>query len=1434
MERYRVNYRLLVGLAVGFVVVTGLLYWRWVTVMDENAVMFLKKADAAEEEDDLREAYQDMKHYIDIRKDDLDARVRLANFALDVFYKHIKLGDLGDKEYLNARGTTEEALRRAPERDELRERLVQLLLDVRSHEAINHLDVLIEKDPKNSELLAKRLDALFVARDFVNAIDYGYQLISYDRLTDEFDATKATASDQPSAYSHMAELLLSREKKDKLARRVIDQMVEVNPESVEAQRLCAKYLMRIGEDEQAQESIDRALALDPGDPESLQIASSLALGREEYETARSLLEEGLKQHPDEIAFYELLARADYNDKQLDSAIETLDQGIERFPGIEGFNLRMLKMEVLFSQEEIAGVEKELKGLEAIRDKNKASAIDFQAVIDFQHARIKYIQNRWLEAEEDLSRVIPILRESPATRNYELLGGLILAQCYERLGKYDLALKTLNQLLDVNSGFKPALALKQRIARRLDRDTAPSNNQLDQMVDEELAKPARFQRWDSIDKAIDEFVVSAGLSEAHHKIIQAKILTRRKLYDQATEIAKEAYELEPDDQAIVYTAIALVQQNPDGGNEQALEMFRQAEGRFEDSVQWRLVHAQLLIAQHLNRDQGDLPEQLEALTEGIEDWEPEQQAQLWSSIGNQFQRLGMPEEARRCLLKASELAPTDLPTRMQLFDLAFTQRDDQAMQEAQKKILELVKNKDDGSYLLTEIRRQIMAYATHKISKEEVKQARNLLNKALAERPDWHEIHFVAGQMAYLLDQDGETALKEFERASELGPSSLPMIALQVRLLAERGRFQEALAKMREIPKVARTNVLGELEAIILLNNGENEEAFEAAQKQAERNEQNPLLQVWYASIAEKLEKNRPAELAYRKAIALNPFEDRYWMQLIAFYVKTQQIPKVEDTFREAQLQLPAEQLPLLMGKYYELQGRWMEAEDLYLAAYADRLGDTKAVREIARFYLSWSQRDPSKTKKAAPYLNRILKQVYEGDVAVDNEDAVWARQQSAKLLAASKDYQQIRKAIRLLTVKNADGQLLESDELLKAEILATLRDPISVMEAIDSLTAIQEKHNLSLEDSLSLINLLHAAGNEEECKNKLDEALRLYGSDPKVWATYVSILLDRGELNLAEQRLIRLVENLPDSPVTIRLQARFAAKRGRMNEVAKHIRRLLPENLRLADEEQLNDIRSAATLAAELGNYPVARELLAFYVKRRPEQSLLLAQYLARYDDTDNAMRVLQQMFNLNVDATLDICMSMLQNRRKEFGDKYDQAIDEMVSKALRDDPESIQRQLIHAQLLELQQKYEESAAIYEKIVKHRDTPKTLRAMAMNNVSFIWALRKQRLDDAARYINEAAEVLGPISDILDTRAVVSIAQGKYDAAVSDMQLSLQVESTALKYFHLAQAQLLAGNQEAALQAWNEAEDMGLSDDTFTKLEIDIYREIAKKIESLGD
>jgi tetratricopeptide (TPR) repeat protein len=233
---------------------------------------------------------------------------------------------------------------------------------------------------------------------------------------------------------------------------------------------------------------------------------------------------------------------------------------------------------------------------------------------------------------------------------------------------------------------------------------------------------------------------------------------------------------------------------------------------------------------------------------------------------------------------------------------------------------------------------------------------------------------------------------------------------------------------------------------------------------------------------------------------------------------------------------------------------------------------------------------------------------------------------------------------------------------------------------------------------------------------------------------------------------------------------------------------------------------------------------------------LNLAGFLGSYRDPDQCFAILEEAYKPELTSQIvSVALDTERLQRETIGDKYDAIIQQWLDRALRENPGMTELLILQAEFFNLQERFEDAVANYQKLLKDPNLKGPKRAIVLNNLSFMIALlgdKAQTNIDALKLVQEAVQLLGPTDAILDTRAVVNTAQGNYDRAIEDLELSISDEPTAAKYFHLVAAHLGAGQNQAALQAWDKAMELGLSVQDLDYMELGRFDTIKAKIEQL--
>ncbi|NOZ40738.1 MAG: tetratricopeptide repeat protein [Planctomycetes bacterium] len=1276
-------------------------------------------------------------------------------------------------------------------------------------EANVHLDKAYDLDPKDAAILsAKGMESLGSNFPGAKAL-YLEAMSDYEDAQSQLASDRSVALDDSNYEEAKEEYLeaLSNLEKNKPSPEEASSKYEVAKSNYEeAKSQLATLVSAVQDDLDYQAASDKLK----------EAQSNFETALPNYEEAKEYISAGLKEHPDSALFYRLMAGAEQSLGQKEAALKILDQGIVKLSKNQSINLIAYKIDLLFGEEDYPAVNREIKRLAQLNQP------DLMPIVDYYRARMLFRKRQWAEAAKELKRVRPLLFGRPSTQK---LAGTMLGICYETQGINDLALQAYDSVLEGFPKHSPAMKGRQRVWGRM--HPKQEGIELDKLVKEVLELPEAEQDWSKVDELVTQMIEEKGLGEARAKLLRAKILIKRDQYDDAKALIKQAYKVAPEDIDVHFAAIFLVASDPMQGPARAMKLLDKLEKKWGTSLRTLARRAELLY----EIKPEDVTEQLRSLVTRADDLTEVEKLQLDKVLGLKFEQLGKIEEAREFYEKSAEQEQNNLPIRMHLFDLAHRQQDDAAMQKAQAAVLDFVKSKTHPNYILTEVKRRIMSFGRREIDQAELAKSRELLDTALSQRPKWYELHIVYGQLLLLVGGDIDLALQHFDKALESGPAKANAVRIQVMLLVERGLYEQARKRMDLLRPEIRGQLLGRTEAEILIRTGDTEAGYKAAKQFAESQKTIPATQIWFSKIAQQVGELDVAATTLRSALQMNPADPDNWLRLIGLYAEQQKFTEVEAVIREAHLASEAEFLPLLTGKYYELVSRWQNAESIYLATYADQLDRLPVLHRLADFYLLWSKKHEANLGKASVYINRILRAANNGEAAADNPHVVWARQKAARILLAKQDYQQSLKAEALLRQSAVNSVMSSEESKLLADILISQNTPQSLLRAIQLLSELREQGRLSKDSALQLARIYSQTNQWDKAESILLELLAKKASDSAVQTTYIDLLIDAGEYSSADSRIKRLRKLDPKNRSLVQLGARLASVKGDQEQLNRLLTSLLPKTRGKLTAEQLQTTLGIAQLADRYGAYDLAGKLYKIYTGRVPSEALQLARFLAYRGDCDQALVLMKRLYSDQTDNVIQLANRMISIRRDEFGDKYDEPVDRMIDAALREDPDSVTRLLARAEAYEAQGKNEESIAAYDRLLQRDDLPSRIRAAAMNNLGFQLGLLKQRVDEAEQLINDAMKTFGPVTDMLDTRAIVHIAQEKYDLAIKDMELALSVSQNPVLYFHLAKACILAGDGLAARTALEKAQKLGFEKKSLSNLEKPDFEPILQQINS---
>jgi tetratricopeptide (TPR) repeat protein len=172
------------------------------------------------------------------------------------------------------------------------------------------------------------------------------------------------------------------------------------------------------------------------------------------------------------------------------------------------------------------------------------------------------------------------------------------------------------------------------------------------------------------------------------------------------------------------------------------------------------------------------------------------------------------------------------------------------------------------------------------------------------------------------------------------------------------------------------------------------------------------------------------------------------------------------------------------------------------------------------------------------------------------------------------------------------------------------------------------------------------------------------------------------------------------------------------------------------------------------------------------------------------------------------------------------------LHRGLQNEPTSTHLQLQMAELRDLQGRYPDVINMYRSVLNGSEADQWQKAVVKNNLAFVLAMSAKtdaESQEALKLTKEAIEVLGPTADLLDTQAMVYLAQNNAQHAVNDLHTAIGEDPAPTKYFHLALAELGSGNRMGAREALRKAKESNFDTEQLSILERKNYEKLERDL-----
>ncbi len=1313
------------------------------------------------------------------------------------------------EEQLRAFLVLEQVLRREPGRHELRRQQAARAMELeRFTDAREHLERLLKEtapdDGQLEQLLGRCHEA---AKDF-------------DKAAEWLTAAVRHAPHHVEAYVGLADVLRRRLNQPKRADEVMDALVAANPKAFRAFLARGLYWQEHGAPERARADVSRARDLAPEHADVLLAAADLARLDKDYDAARAALRHCLDLHPHHPLIVQALARVEVEAGRPAEAIACLRRELRTLPERAQPELRWALADLLIEQGEDAG-----EVIERLRQDGLPVA-----QLDFLTARAAAQKGEWGKASKTLERIrSELLRWPQLTKQADLL----LGRCYAQLGDADQQYAAFHRAVSLDASWEPAfLGMASALAAMGKTEEAlevygklaakmPSVRLVVArlLILKNLRLPRARQDWRQVDQALDEAArVTPEAVEIH--VLRAEALAARGEYERGAALLRDAQARHARELALWVSLAGLAERQNRWDEAQAV--LDEAERHGGDTVGLRVARSR----HWAGRGGAAARPALAKLAEGVEKFSVHDQRKLLHAVAEDFARLGETGAAGRLWGRLAEQQPNDLTVKLRLFDLALQAKDEAAL----TRLVEDIRRVEGADGTLWRYGKVcLLIWQARRGAKETLDEARDLLALITARRPAWPRGPVCEGEISELKG-DAQAAVRAYQRAVELGERNPLVIRRAVQLLFEHRRFLEADQLIQKLPEQAVLSAdLRRLTAEISLRMNDYGRALSLAQKAVADQSKDYRDYVWLGQVLWAADRGAEAEPVLRRAVELAGNVPDAWVALIQYLARTGQQEKAEAALREARDKLRREQAPLALAQCYEAVNRPDQALELYRTALAAHPEDIATLRGVASFYLRQGRADD-----ARPHLEKTIALRVKSP-----EDAAWARRILAIVYATSDDYQRSHQALAILGILDdagrSDPRADESPEDLRAKamVLAAQKTRVQRRAAIRLLEHLGSRQPLNPDDQFLLAQLYESVEDWPKAHQHLLSLLAAHSEKALYLTHYTRALLRRGETAEAEVWLNKL-RRLPDAAGTFGLaevQARSLAAGKKAAEAVTVVTTYVNDGQSKPGDPGAR-LRLAAALLEELGRaFPAekafaaaAESLYRDQAASQPDQALALAAFLSRQGRLPEALDLCERAWQTcPAEAVGHAAVAALQAGQGD-AEQY-RRVERWIEAALAKSANPTAMQVCLAYLRDLQGRHNEAATLYLQVIA-RD-PRN--AIALNNLASLLALKDRQAATALGLIKRAIDVAGPLPELLDTRAVVHLAQGQTDAAIKDLEEAIAGNPLAPIYFHLAQAYDVARKPTEAKSSLQKALAAGLKPHDLHPLERPAYQQLLGKL-----
>ncbi len=1413
----RVNWKALLILGVGFLVVVGL-----VVAVKINSDRFtrrsaLTQAQASEAAGDVDLALRQLEGFITTWPDDVDG-LKLQSRLLAQSAQNIP-------QIQSAAAVNDRLLRMqpdSPESQDVRRRLIQLYVrlsdalrqnaeiikdrgseanELRYRTAASIARQLIDKGAKDGEahrLHALALEGLVVKNDAQ----------SLDQAISEFQKALEIDPHDTVAAEHLARLQ-QRDKKDPAAAEAtMDALLNADPKSVAVRMARYRYFVFARDMAKSLAEIDKASEMAPQDLEVQVAAANDALQRLDFARAERHINAIPNPEANELQIRTLRGSLDLSQLHPDEAVEEWRKGLL---AVGGGNIE-LTWRLAYTLIELGRL-KDAKPL--IQQFERLAGEDRDAMARFLRALYAQKGNNPSIAKKILERTIDLMQPVYKPDAY-----LTLGRCYEALNNPGQAMLNYQKAANlVPSSPIPRREIARLVGttntgdavKEMDRVLSQNPNDLSLVVElarmqlnQQLALPKERRLWGGVEELINR-AIQLDPTSVPVATLQADALAATERLDDARDLLKRSLSGPGRKKPELWLTYAGALDRLDRREEalQALEEGSKPDAA-GDHAMLRIARAKVLA--RLGRAQAAR----DVLTKDRDQVPRSERPELARTLGELCRELGDRQGALDALADWAKQVPDKAEPALALLAFAQSYNDDKAA----KLGLDALRTVDGGDIepygraaralelLRIDRPRSDTAEMTAPTDPAELKrldEADKLVTLLNEDAPQLTIVPMLQGMIAERRGKP-EEAIEAYRKSIKDGSLS-PALARLVELLTRRKRFAEIeQLKAQFAKRASKDNIpslitsFDQINAAVALKVNDPQRAEDAVAAMVAAQPNSLIAVSNQARLLSNHGKNGPAEESLRQLALRRPADTAPWIALVAFRVQHPELGPMAKLIDEIRLGYKGAHPELLEARCLWINNEIDAAAKKYEAALAQNGDDLTTLRDAAEFYEA-----NGRLKESEPILRRAIKK--------DPKTTSWACRALALNLTTGPDRDNWSEAWALIKPGAPGAGETPEDRLVRATMLARSPESSDREQAVPTLIALANdlpaSNPVAIEARMRLAQA-HMEANQPALAVRLIAPVADNLDQPNALALALSIegLARINDLDSAQKQLDRLVALEPKSPRTAASKVWVLQKTNQPNEAVATAEASFNEALNAPNGEPI--ALAFQDLLIKVGNKEGALKLAQRITAKWPRDAYILAkaelslgQIAEAIKNCDLAMKAGEIQEALRVATSIAI--------EKRNDPVTLQAIDDLVATALAQGSKNAEVFNFIATLRHLQGRYEDEINMYQQAIASVPTS----YLFLNNMAWTLAEGLQRYDDALQRVNEVIRREGANPQFLDTRGVILARLNRLDEAVSDLETSVKNFPLATTYFHLARTYKQLNKMSEYRQARDRAQQLKL-------------------------